>query len=122
MSSLYLDHFGLAKPPFQITPDLGFFFSGGRRGDILSALLHVAQHEEGIMTLVAEVGSGKTMLARMTAGVSMMEVLATGAMLAVFVVVEMYLLGRVFQASLLRTGQPPKLGGFIAMMFGKQAQ
>ena len=62
------------------------------------------------------------MLARMTAGVSMMEVLATGAMLAVFVVVEMYLLGRVFQASLLRTGQPPKLGGFIAMMFGKQAQ
>ncbi len=65
MSSLYLDHFGLAKPPFQITPDLGFFFSGGRRGDILSALLHVAQHEEGIMTLVAEVGSGKTMLARL---------------------------------------------------------
>jgi ABC-2 type transport system permease protein len=62
------------------------------------------------------------MLARMTAGVSMVEVLATGAMLAVFVVVEMYLLGRVFQASLLRTGQPPKLGGFIAMMFGKQAQ
>ena len=65
MSSLYLDHFGLTKPPFQITPDLGFFFSGGRRGDILSALLHVAQHEEGIMTLVAEVGSGKTLLARL---------------------------------------------------------
>ena len=65
MSSLYLDHFGLSKPPFQITPDLGFFFAGGRRGDILSALLHVAQHEEGIMTLVAEVGSGKTLLARL---------------------------------------------------------
>ena len=65
MSSLYLDHFGLNKPPFQITPDLGFFFAGGHRGDILSALLHVAQHEEGIMTLVAEVGSGKTLLARM---------------------------------------------------------
>ena len=65
MSSLYLDHFGLNKPPFQITPDLGFFFAGGRRGDILTALLHVAQHEEGIMTLVAEVGSGKTLLARL---------------------------------------------------------
>ncbi|OYU45886.1 MAG: ATPase [Burkholderiales bacterium PBB4] len=65
MSSLYLAHFGLNKPPFQITPDLGFFFAGGRRGDILSALLHVAQHEEGIMTLVAEVGSGKTLLARL---------------------------------------------------------
>lgn len=65
MSSLYLDHFGLSKPPFQITPDLDFFFSGGRRGDILSALLHVATHDEGIITLVAEVGSGKTLLARL---------------------------------------------------------
>lgn len=65
MSSLYLDHFGLSKPPFQITPDLDFFFSGGRRGDILAALLHVAAHDEGIITLVAEVGSGKTLLARL---------------------------------------------------------
>jgi MSHA biogenesis protein MshM len=65
MSSLYLDHFGLTKPPFQITPDLDFFFSGGRRGDILTALLHVASHDEGIITLVAEVGSGKTLLARL---------------------------------------------------------
>ena len=65
MSSLYLDHFGLNKPPFQITPDLDFFFSGGHRGDILSALLHVAAHEEGIITLIAEVGSGKTLLARL---------------------------------------------------------
>lgn len=65
MSSLYLEHFGLSKPPFQITPDLDFFFSGGRRGDILSALLHVAAHDEGIITLVAEVGSGKTLLARL---------------------------------------------------------
>ena len=65
MSSLYLDHFGLIKPPFQITPDLDFFFSGGRRGDILTALLHVAAHDEGIITLVAEVGSGKTLLARL---------------------------------------------------------
>ncbi len=65
MSLLYLDHFGLKKPPFKITPDLDFFFAGGRRGDILSALLHVAKHEEGIITVVAEVGSGKTLLSRL---------------------------------------------------------
>ena len=65
MSHLYLHHFGLAKPPFQITPDLEFFFSGGRRGDILNAMLHVAHHDEGITMLVAEVGSGKTLLARL---------------------------------------------------------
>ena len=65
MSLLYLDHFGLNKPPFKITPDTDFFFSGGRRGDTLSALLHVAKHEEGIITVVAEVGIGKTMLSRL---------------------------------------------------------
>lgn len=59
------------------------------------------------------------MLARLGAGVSVIEVLGTGAMLAAFVVVEMILLGRLFQASLLRTGQPPKLGSFIAMIMGK---
>lgn len=64
MSILYLEHFGLNKPPFQITPDTSYFFSGGRRGELLSALLHVAAHDEGISTVVAEVGSGKTQLAR----------------------------------------------------------
>lgn len=65
MSQLYLEHFGLSKPPFKITPDLDFFFAGGRRGDVLSALLHVAASEEGIITVVAEVGSGKTLLSRL---------------------------------------------------------
>lgn len=65
MSSLYLDHFGLQKPPFKITPDPDFFFTGGRRGDVLSALEHVAGTEEGIIIVVAEVGSGKTLLARL---------------------------------------------------------
>jgi ABC-2 type transport system permease protein len=59
------------------------------------------------------------MLARLGAGVDLIEVLGTGAMLAAFVAIEMILLGRIFQASLLRTGQPPKLGGFLAMMMGK---
>lgn len=59
------------------------------------------------------------MLARLGTGVGAMEVLGTGVMLAAFVALEMVLLGRLFQASLLRTGQPPKLSGFIAMILGK---
>ncbi|QDX82763.1 hypothetical protein B9N43_16895 [Denitratisoma sp. DHT3] len=62
---MYLKHFELARPPFQITPDTDFFFSGSRRGGILSALQHVACHEEGIVIVVAEIGSGKTLLARL---------------------------------------------------------
>ena len=65
MSSLYLKHFDLEKAPFQITPNPDFFFSGSQRGGILTALLHVACNEEGIVTAVAEIGSGKTLLSRL---------------------------------------------------------
>ena len=64
MTAIYQEHFGLSRPPFQITPNTDYFFSGNRRGDLLTALLHVAAHDEGIVTVVAEVGSGKTLLAR----------------------------------------------------------
>jgi ABC-2 type transport system permease protein len=57
------------------------------------------------------------MLARLGSGVSQIEVLGTGALLSAFVVVELFLLGRVFQASLLHTGQPPKLAAFWKLMF-----
>jgi ABC-2 type transport system permease protein len=59
------------------------------------------------------------MLGRMGSGVSLLEVLGTGAMLAAFLVVELFLIGRLFQASLLQTGQPPALMGLIKRMSGK---
>ncbi|MFA6920856.1 MAG: AAA family ATPase [Gallionella sp.] len=65
MSSLYLQHFGLSSPPFSITPDPGFFFAGGDRGVFIDALLHAALQAEGIVLVVGEVGSGKTLMGRM---------------------------------------------------------
>jgi ABC-type Na+ efflux pump permease subunit len=56
------------------------------------------------------------MLARLGSGVSTLELLGTAALLGVFVVLEFVLLGRVFQASLLSTGQPPRLGDFIKLV------
>ena len=56
------------------------------------------------------------MLARLGSGVPWTEVLGTGLMLTVFVVVEVILLGRLFRASLLRAGQPPKLGALLGLM------
>ena len=61
------------------------------------------------------------MLARLGSGVSPTEVLGTGAMLVAFLVVELYLLGRLFQVSLLRTGQPLKLGGLIQLIRQSEA-
>ena len=62
---MYLDHFGLNQPPFKITPNTEFFYTGGNRGAILDALLYAITHGEGIVKVTGEIGSGKTMLCRM---------------------------------------------------------
>jgi MSHA biogenesis protein MshM len=62
---LYYPHFGLKEPPFKITPNTDFFFKGGNRGAILDALVYAIKNGEGIIKVVGEVGSGKTMICRM---------------------------------------------------------
>jgi len=62
---MYEEYFGLKRPPFRITPDTSLFYDGGKRGDILGALVYAVQRGEGIVKVVGEVGSGKTMLCRM---------------------------------------------------------
>jgi type II secretory pathway predicted ATPase ExeA len=62
--ALYLDHFGLSEPPFRITPHTDFFFDGADRGATLEALIYAVLHDEGIVKVSGEVGSGKTMLCR----------------------------------------------------------
>lgn len=62
---MYYQHFGLDRPPFKITPDTDFFFTGGNRGAVLEALLYAVTQGEGIVKVTGEVGSGKTMLCRM---------------------------------------------------------
>jgi len=61
---MYLEHFGLSEPPFRITPHTDFFFAGANRGATLEALLYAITHDEGIVKVTGEVGSGKTMLCR----------------------------------------------------------
>ncbi len=61
---MYLEHFGLAEPPFRITPHTEFFFAGANRGATLDALIYSIVHNEGIVKVSGEVGSGKTMLCR----------------------------------------------------------
>jgi len=62
---MYYDYFGLKQPPFRITPDTNLFFPGGERGAVLDALIFAVTSGEGIIKVVGEVGSGKTMLCRM---------------------------------------------------------
>jgi len=62
--SLYLEHFGLDEPPFRITPHPDFFFDGADRGATLEGLLYAILHDEGIVKVSGEIGSGKTTLCR----------------------------------------------------------
>jgi len=61
---MYLEHFGLLEAPFRITPHTDFFFAGANRGSTLDALIYAITHDEGIVKVSGEVGSGKTMLCR----------------------------------------------------------
>jgi len=62
---MYYGHFGLNQPPFKITPNTEFFFSGSNRGPVLEALIYAITQGEGIVKVTGEVGSGKTMLCHM---------------------------------------------------------
>ncbi len=61
---MYLSHYGLEEAPFTITPVTEFFYDGANRGPTLEALIYAVVHVEGIIKVVGEVGSGKTMLCR----------------------------------------------------------
>ena len=61
---MYLEHWGLSRPPFRITPETRQFFPGALRGVILQALEYAVLNGEGIVKVSGEVGSGKTMLCR----------------------------------------------------------
>ncbi|OUS03321.1 hypothetical protein A9Q90_08460 [Gammaproteobacteria bacterium 54_18_T64] len=64
---MYSQFFGLQTSPFGITPDTSFFYSGGEREALIGAIAYGISHGDGIIKVVGEVGSGKTMLSRMLA-------------------------------------------------------
>jgi MSHA biogenesis protein MshM len=61
---VYYDYFGLKEAPFRITPNTEYWYAGGQRGEMLDALLYAIGQGEGMIKVVGEVGSGKTMLCR----------------------------------------------------------
>lgn len=62
--SLYLEHFGLAEPPFSLTPDTAFFFPGGPHQEALETLEVALASGGGFLKVTGEVGTGKSLLCR----------------------------------------------------------
>ncbi|MBL8492008.1 MAG: AAA family ATPase [Rhodocyclaceae bacterium] len=61
---MYLQHFGLAEPPFSLTPDTSFVYSGQAHQEALNTLLVAVDSGEGFIKITGEVGTGKTLLCR----------------------------------------------------------
>ncbi len=61
---MYLAHFGLKEFPFGLTPDTAYFFPGAGAQAALNTLMVALDAGEGLIKIVGEVGSGKTLLCR----------------------------------------------------------
>ena len=61
---MYLEHFGLARKPFSLTPDPAFLFASRAHGVALAMLEYGLYEQAGLTVLSGGVGQGKTTLLR----------------------------------------------------------
>jgi general secretion pathway protein A len=61
---MYLDFFGLKEPPFRLNPDLRFLYLSVGHEEALRAIVYGVHQREGLISLVGEAGSGKTLVLR----------------------------------------------------------
>ena len=59
---MYAKFYGLATPPFQLTPDARFFFESTVHRQAMAYLVYGLHHAEGFIIITGEVGAGKTIL------------------------------------------------------------
>ncbi len=61
---MYLEHFRLTNPPFSLTPDTDFYFDAATSREAFNVVQVALQQGEGIVKIVGEVGTGKTVMCR----------------------------------------------------------
>jgi len=61
---MYKEFFGLARNPFNLTPDPGCFVSTERHNEALAALHYGVRQHKGFVVVTGEAGTGKTLLLR----------------------------------------------------------
>lgn len=59
---MYLEHYGLMRLPFEMTPDPSMLYLGEAHREGLATLLYGVQGGKGFVVLTGEVGTGKTTL------------------------------------------------------------
>jgi len=61
----YLAHFGLKEHPFTLTPNIDYYYPTQETANIVASLDFALHRESGIVKVVGEVGTGKTLLCRL---------------------------------------------------------
>lgn len=61
---MYERHFGLAGPPFRLSPDPEFLFACENHSELLAAMRQIFRHPLPILAISGEMGSGKTTILR----------------------------------------------------------
>jgi general secretion pathway protein A len=59
---MYLEHYGLIRAPFEMTPDPAFLYLGEAHQEGLATLVYAIRARKGFVMLTGEVGTGKTTL------------------------------------------------------------
>jgi general secretion pathway protein A len=59
---MYCDYYGFSEEPFEITPDPSFIYMSPGHEEVLTSIIYGIQGRRGIIAVVGEVGTGKTIL------------------------------------------------------------
>lgn len=59
---MYLEHFGLERQPFQLTPDADFLYLSKAHARAKSYMEYTVWNRDGFVVITGEIGSGKTTL------------------------------------------------------------
>jgi general secretion pathway protein A len=59
---MYERHYGLSEKPFEIAPDPKFLFLNSNYRELLASLIYGVTERKGLIALVGEVGTGKTLM------------------------------------------------------------
>jgi general secretion pathway protein A len=61
---MYREFYGLARDPFEVTPDPYFYYQTPRHNEAMAALHYGVHRRKGFVVVTGEVGTGKTLLVR----------------------------------------------------------
>jgi general secretion pathway protein A len=61
---MYFNFYGLSGRPFDVTPDPRFLYLSSGHREVLASLVYGIRERRGFITIIGEVGTGKTTLLR----------------------------------------------------------